>query len=61
MGDPQLEELAEPLREQNAVDARIGRLINRPMTPGHAGEWIAARVFGIQLEPTAAPGIRPRR
>ena len=53
MGDPQLEELAELLRERNAIDARIGRLINRPMTAGHAGEWIASRILDIQLEPTA--------
>ena len=47
MVDGQLEELAGLLRERNAVDARIGRLINRPMTAGHAGEWIASRIFDI--------------
>lgn len=53
MADEQLEELAELLRERNTIDARIGRLINRPMTAGHAGEWIASRVFDIALEPSA--------
>ena len=48
-----LSELAALLRERNAVDERIGRLINRPMTAGHVGEWIASRIFDIQLEPTA--------
>jgi hypothetical protein len=53
MNDTGLAELAALLRERNAIDARIGELINRPMTAGHAGEWIAARIFDIQLEPTA--------
>ena len=41
------------LRELNLVDQQIGRLINRPMTAGHAGEWIASRIFDIELEPSA--------
>jgi hypothetical protein len=49
----ELEQLAELLRHRNRVDAAIGRLLNRPMTAGHAGEWIASRIFDIQLEPTA--------
>lgn len=53
MVDRQLEELAEMLRERNVIDARIGQLINRPMTAGHAGEWIASRIFDIELEPSA--------
>jgi hypothetical protein len=48
-----LAELAELLRERNVIDACIGRLINRPMTAGHAGEWIASRIFDIELEPSA--------
>lgn len=53
MVDGQLEELADMLRERNVIDARIGRLINRPMTAGHAGEWLASRIFDIELEPSA--------
>lgn len=45
--------LAALLRQRNEVDARIGGVIGRPMTAGHAGEWIAARIFDIELEPTA--------
>src|SRR5690349_3012219 len=41
------------LRERNVIDARIGRLINRPMTAGHAGEWLASRIFDIELEPSS--------
>ena len=53
MDETDLAELAELLRERNLVDERIGRLINRPMTAGHAGEWIASRIFDIELEPSA--------
>ena len=45
--------LASLLRRRNTLDERIGRLINRPMTAGHAGEWIASRIFDIELEPSA--------
>lgn len=53
MEETDLAELAVLLRERNLVDERIGRLINRPMTAGHAGEWIASRIFDIELEPSA--------
>ncbi len=48
-------------RERNAIDAELARLIGRPMTSGHLGEWIAARVFDIELEASAvAAGIDGR-
>jgi hypothetical protein len=50
----QLESLAQLLRERNVIDSHIGDLLGRPMTSGHAGEWIAARVFDIQLEASAS-------
>ncbi len=53
MGSSELAELAALLRERNAIDERIGGLINRPMTAGHAGEWIASRIFDIELEQSA--------
>lgn len=53
MADEQLEELATLLRDRNIIDARIGLLINRPMTAGHAGEWIASRIFDVELEQSA--------
>jgi hypothetical protein len=49
----ELTELAALLRERNALDARIGRLLDRPVTTGHIGEWIAARIFDIELEAAA--------
>jgi hypothetical protein len=46
------------LRQRNAIDDELARLIQRPMTSGHLGEWIAAQVFDIELEPSAvAAGI----
>jgi hypothetical protein len=46
------------LHERNAIDAELARLIQRPMTSGHLGEWIAAQVFDIELEVSAvAAGI----
>jgi hypothetical protein len=49
------------LRERNAIDAELARLIDRPMTSGHLGEWIAAHVFDIELEASAvAAGIDGR-
>jgi hypothetical protein len=53
MDRTELSELAALLHERNFLDARIGRLINRPMTAGHAGEWIASRIFDIELEQSA--------
>lgn len=49
------------LRERNAIDAELAQLIQRPVTSGHLGEWIAAQIFDIELEASAvAPGIDGR-
>ena len=53
-----LSRVAALLHERNAIDVELARLIHRPMTSGHLGEWIAAQVFGIELEASAvAAGI----
>jgi hypothetical protein len=53
-----LAQVAALLRERNAIDVELARLINRPMTSGHLGEWIAAQIFNIELEASAvAAGI----
>lgn len=54
MTDTQLAELAGLLQRRNRIDELIGELIDRPMTAGHAGEWIAARIFDIELEASAS-------
>ena len=49
-----LTSLAGLLRERNSIDERISQIIQRPMTSGQAGEWIASRIFDIQLTSSAS-------
>jgi hypothetical protein len=52
---------AELLHDRNAIDADLARMIGRPVTAGHLGEWIASVVFDIELELSAsAKGIDGR-
>lgn len=46
--------LIELLKERNSLDEKIARLISRPATTGHIGEYIAASLFGITLENSAS-------
>jgi len=46
--------LAELIKARNAVMEQIAALIQRPALIGHAGEFIAARIFGIALEESAS-------
>ena len=46
-------QVAELLAARNAIDAKLAKLINRPPTVGHLGEWIAAAIFDIELEKAA--------
>jgi hypothetical protein len=46
--------LAGLLKNRNAIDDQITKVIHRPMTSGHAGEWIASKIFDITLEAGAA-------
>ncbi len=51
-------EVATLLSQRNRIDEQIASMIARPMTAGHLGEWIASRVFDIELEASAtAAGI----
>ena len=47
-------EIASMLHQRNQIDERIARIVERPMTSGHLGEWIASRVFDIELEGSAS-------
>jgi hypothetical protein len=51
--DQEIEQIAKLVRERNAIDEKVAKIISRPMTAAHLGEWLAARIFGIELEPTA--------
>jgi hypothetical protein len=48
-----IEVIAACLQERNAIDDKIASIIERPMTSGHLGEWLASRVFDIELEKSA--------
>jgi hypothetical protein len=54
LDEPEAAAIAGLLRKRNAIDASIAAIIGRPMTSGHLGEWIAAHVFDIGLESSAA-------
>jgi hypothetical protein len=45
--------LAALLRQMNAIGEEISRIIQRPALTGHLGEFVASRVFNIDLEPSA--------
>lgn len=47
----ELQHLANLIRRKNQVDGAIAELIERPALAGNIGEFVAARVFGIDLEP----------
>ena len=48
-----LNELVELLRKRNEIDSVISSVIGRPAISGHLGEFIAARIFDIQLAESA--------
>jgi hypothetical protein len=48
-----IEKIAAHLQARNAIDHGIAAIINRPMTSGHLGEWLASKLFDIELEPNA--------
>lgn len=50
----ELSRLAELIKTRNAVASDIAAIIGRPAQIGHLGEYIAARIFGIELEESAA-------
>ena len=52
-GDAQLAEFAALLRERNSIEDRIAAILNRPTFIGNIGEWIAAKVFDIELTAAA--------
>ena len=54
---PDLEQLAGLIRIKNDADAAIAELIGRPSTSGNIGEYLAAKVFAIELMASGAhPG-----
>ena len=61
MQGDQVERIAQLLYDRNEIDKKIAGIIHRPMAAGHLGEWLAAEVFDLELEPSAvAVGIDGR-
>jgi hypothetical protein len=52
--DEPVARIAALLQERNSIDASIAKIIDRPVTAGHLGEWIASQIFDITLEESAA-------
>ncbi len=53
-----LEELVSLLSEMNSIGNKISGITQRPATIGHTGEFIAGKIFDIELEESAsAKGI----
>ena len=46
----ELTALAELIRRRNAVERDISAITGRPALIGHVGEFIASRIFAIELE-----------
>ena len=56
--DPSLQKLADLIQKRNRTAGEITELIGRPAQIGHVGEYLASRLFDIQLEDSAvAKGI----
>ncbi len=49
-----LKSLANAIKQKNTADAEIARTFGRPAERSHAGEYIAAKIFGIELERSAS-------
>lgn len=47
-------QLSELIKERNYIDQKISSIINRPAMIGHMGEFIASKIFGIELEKSAS-------
>jgi hypothetical protein len=50
----ELRRLAHLLRQWNAIGDEIARLIDRPAQSGHIAEFVAAKIFGINLALSAS-------
>jgi hypothetical protein len=49
-----LDKLADLLSEMNSIGDRISEITQRSATIGHTGEYIASRIFDIELEESAS-------
>lgn len=54
--DPDLERLSFLIRLRNMIDQEMANVLGRPPSAGNLGEFIAAKIFDIQLVPS---GVNP--
>lgn len=54
--EAELRQMAGLLRARNAIDDVIATITDRPVNPGHLGEWIAARIFPSNSSSRPLPG-----
>lgn len=50
----ELTKLANLLNEQNIIGNKIAEIIGRPAQAGHIGEYIASKIFDLELNKSAA-------
>src|SRR5436305_1815495 len=50
----ELKRLSELIQARTQIDKKIATLVGRPAILGHVGEYVAAEIFGIVLEQSAA-------
>ena len=48
-----LQRLAALLSQRNAIEGQIAAIIGRPAHPGHIGEFVASKIFDIELPDSA--------
>lgn len=48
-----LQRLSALLKQRNAIEGQIAAIIGRPAHPGHIGEFVASRIFNIDLAESA--------
>ena len=51
--DRELRRLARLIKQRNEVERDVASIIERPMQIGHVGEFIASRIFNIELHESA--------
>ena len=49
----ELKSLASLIKERNGVEGKIAGIIDRPAHPGHIGEFVASKIFNIELPESA--------
>ena len=53
MAADELGRLSALIRQRNGIEAEIASIIGRPAHPGHIGDFVAARIFDIELVESA--------